>query len=311
MKSSVIGDAHCSLYIKTKFFSFRLFSMVNIAALITCYNRKDKTLKAISDLMTSAEKAAVEIDVFVVDGGSDDNTPNAVRQNFPSVNVIVADGLFWAGGMRRAWQEAVKQRNYANYLLLNDDTSLYDTCLTHIMADDEYCRKEYGKAAIVVGTTIDNKTKKLSYGGRRLLKKGRSKCEFVVPNNEYPQHCDLGNANIMLVPREVFEQIGMLSDKYTHGIADYDYTLRAIEKNFDVVVCKTICGECTDDHGKNWRPAKQYTLRQRIAYLYSPKGLAYREYLSYIKRFFPKEYFSAKIKLWAKTLCPSIWDKYK
>ena len=38
----------------------------------------------------------------------------------------------------------------------------------------------------------------------------------------------------MMVAREVVEKIGILSEGYVHGVADYDYTLKAVKKNIPV-----------------------------------------------------------------------------
>ena len=50
---------------------------------------------------------------------------------------------------------------------------------------------------------------------------------------------------------------------------------------------------------------------KRIEFLKSPKGLAYREFLGFIKEHFPKSYNAVYLKLWLKTLFPFIWDTLK
>jgi GT2 family glycosyltransferase len=114
----------------------------------------------------------------------------------------------------------------------------------------------------------------------------------------------------MLVPREIVRKIGILSEDYTHSIADFDYTLKAKKAGFKAVVVPGILGYCTDDHGNNWKSAN-VSLRDRIKYLKSPKGLAYEEYLHFIKKHFPSHLPEAFIKLWLKTLFPALWDKFK
>ncbi len=54
--------------------------MMNIATLITCFNRKDKTLRCISDIRSSIVHEDVRIDIYVVDGGSKDGTVDAIKQ---------------------------------------------------------------------------------------------------------------------------------------------------------------------------------------------------------------------------------------
>ena len=133
---------------------------------------------------------------------------------------------------------------------------------------------------------------------------------LVIPDKIHYQQCDVGNGNIMMVSNEVYNEFGEFCDYYTHGIADYDYTLQASRAGFPVLAAPDYLGECTNDHGPNWVPQTS-AIKERITYLYSPKGLAYKEYLHYIKKYFPKKYYSAKIKLWLKTLFPVFWSCFK
>lgn len=281
--------------------------MPRIAVLITCFNRCEKTLLCLRLLSNQKKGQDTEIAVYVVDGGSTDGTPKAIRDAFPDVKVVVKDGLYWAGGMRAAWRMAAEETDFDYYLLLNDDTSIYDHCIEKLIKTAVRCHEKFGRYGIVIGSTCSHEHQQLTYGGRKLIQRTKSKSVMVDPMKCELQLCELGNGNIMLVHQNVFHTIGGLSERYTHGIADYDYTLRASDAGIPVVVAFGYMGECERDHGNNWMPTKS-SLKQRIDYLYSPKGLAYHEYLSFVKTFFPKEYFVSKIKLWAKTLFPFIWD---
>ena len=283
---------------------------MHIAVLITVYNRKAKTLRCLSDIYHQDGIEGFTIDVFVVDGGSIDGTPDAIRKQFPNVHVSVSEGLFWAGGMRRAWTEAMAfAQDYDFFWLLNDDTHLYKHALREALNAHSYAHKEYGKGGLYVGSTISPTLHTFTYGCRKLIKQGKSKAIKLIPNGEY-QFGELANANIMMVSREVFDAIGGLCTYCTHGIADYDYSLRATNHGFPCLATPNYCGECEDDHGHSWKSV-DIPLSERVKYLYSPKGLAYNEFMQYIKRFFPREVFVYHVKFWAKTLFPILWDKFK
>ena len=92
-----------------------------VAVLLTCHNRKAKTIECLKSLFKAIQfsKADSSFSVYLVDDGSTDGTAEAVLSNFPEVNVINGSGnLFWAGGMRLAWNTAL-QSNPDYYLLLN------------------------------------------------------------------------------------------------------------------------------------------------------------------------------------------------
>ncbi len=282
---------------------------MQIAILITTFNRKEKTLSCLAQLHKQQLPDDTELSFYLTDDGSKDGTPKAVAEAFPHIHIYHGSGsLYWAGGMRKSWQEA-KKADPDFYLLINDDTLLTTDALSVLLSAYKTAVYQFSKPAICIGSTKDNVTNKTSYGGRKLFsdKKIHS---YLIENNESITECDLGNANIMLVPHNVVNKIGILSDEYTHGIADYDYTLTAKKNGFAVVVAPGILGTCLDDHGNSWKP-QNTSLKERIAYLHSPKGLAYKEYLHFIKKHFPSHYAESFGKLWLKTLFPFLWDKLK
>ena len=284
--------------------------MKRIAVLITCYNRQEKTMTCLKSLLAADLSADYHLSVFLVDDGSTDGTGETVKKKIPQVNVIQGNGnLFWAGGMRLAWKEALKE-HFDFYFLLNDDTILYPNAINLLIDAHTYALEKFNQGGIYVGSTNDPETKEFTYGGHKLLSKISSRSQPVKPQAEIIQSCDFANANILLVSNNVVESIGILSDKFTHSVADYDYTLTASRKGFPLLVCSDYCGVCVDEHGKNWLPGN-YPVSERIKYLRSPKHLAYKEYLFYIKHHFPFYYPIAFLKLWAKTLFPSIWDNFK
>ena len=281
-----------------------------IAVLLTCHNRNEKTLSCLQSVYQQDVDAEVILKIFLVDDGSTDGTAEAVKKKYPEINIVAGDGnLFWAGGMRKAWNAALSSGIALDYfLLLNDDTVLYNYTISNLLAD---FKKLANPRVILSSPTIDSVSNDVSYGGSLLTSSKKSQFKMLEPNGHSPQLCDLANANIMLVPFNVYQTIGILSAKYTHGIADFDYTLTAKKNGILTYIASNYGGVCSNDHGKNWRSGKEYNLKQRINYLYSPTGLAYKEYIYYIKKHFPKEYVEAVVKIWTKTLFPYIYDRLK
>ena len=116
---------------------------MKIAALITCFNRKDKTLSCLTSLYhaldTYNEKSEdkIELSVYLTDDGCTDGTADAVRNNFADKKITILQGdgnLYWAGGMRFAWKEALKKHSeWDFYLLLNDDVDLVDILFNELL----------------------------------------------------------------------------------------------------------------------------------------------------------------------------------
>lgn len=280
---------------------------MKIAVLLATFNRREKTLSCLASLYAQDMPLGTEISVFLTDDNSSDGTREAVAAKYPDVTIFKGSGnLFWAGGMRNSWTEALKtDPDY--YLLLNDDTLLKDHAIDQLLSYYETANSSPN--ALAIGSTLDVANNVISYGGRKLYDQKKVQSYSAYSETDYIE-CDLANANIMLVPRKVVQQIGILSDRYTHSIADFDYTLMAKKAGFKAVVMPGVLGNCIDDHGNNWK-SSGVSLKERIKYLKSPKGLAYKEYMEFIKIHFPSHVPEAMIKLWMKTLFPVLWDKFK
>lgn len=233
-----------------------------------------------------------------------------VSDSYPLVTIIQGSGqLFWAGGMRLSFEKASVNREYDGYLLLNDDVELKQDFFSMILETKKHCFEKYNKGGLYSGSTEDRMTGAISYGGN-FLHKGLENPNYTLlyPTN-IPQSCHLLNANVLFIENEVIDKIGFFDTKFTHGIADYDFSLRALKSGFPVYLTPNTLGFCEDNHGDNWSKSK--SLKERLKYLKSPLGLAYEEYLFYVKRHFPKYLPLIIIKLWFRTLFPGFFGFIK
>lgn len=244
-----------------------------IAALLTCFNRREKTLECLRRLTTQKLPAGIRIEVFLVDDGSTDGTSNAVSCEYPAVHILRGDGsLYWCGGMRLAWREAaVMDPDY--YLLANDDTLLDGTSLASLLA----IAQTPASRVIAVASIRDPDSGVPSYGGIRDV-------NGLVPATGEAEHCDTFNGNAVLVPRQVYLEIGMLHPAYTHGMGDFDYGLTARRNGIDVIQTPLSVGTCARNPVEGtWRD-KSLSRRARWRMLHSPKGLPFREWMIYNRR---------------------------
>lgn len=267
-----------------------------ISVLLTSFNREQKTLACLRSLREQRLPENICMNIFLTDDASTDGTSQAVRTNFPEVNILRGKGnSYWAGGMRIAWREALKyQSDY--FLLLNDDTLLFPDAVALLL---DTSANNPGERAIAVGTTCDS-SGTFSYGGwclKSAIFWGCTHCYAMDRSVE----CDLANGNILLVPDAVVHKIGVLADHFTHSLADFDYTLKAKKAGFSIRVSPGFSGYCLNDHKRTWI-AQHSTLKERISYLKSPKGIAYHEYLRFIREHFPWSYPAQLLKLWIKVV---------
>ena len=258
--------------------------MTRLVALLACHNRREKTLASITRFHACALPGGCTREVVLVDDGSTDGTADAVRAAFPDVVVEQGDGtLFWNRGMRRAWERALPlQPDYV--LWLNDDTLLYPHALIRLLETDAHIRAETGQPGIAVGST-DNDAGELSYGGSVPASRfNRLKMRKVVPGDA-PRLAVTMNGNCVLVPRAVYERIGLLDDVYRHAMGDNDYGFRACKAGIPIRVMPGYAGRCNNDNrvvGSFNDPA--LPLRTRWQKITSPKGLPFDSWRALCRR---------------------------
>lgn len=247
----------------------------SIAVLLTVFNRKAKTLKALQNLFVQELPANVALEVFLVDDGCTDGTPEVVAQQFPRVQIITSPGnLFWNRGMHLAWQTAAQTKNFDFYLWLNDDTELRPHALKALLETSE---KQKGQA-IVVGTTsaLEDSTT-LTYGGR-------TPAGSLVPPQQNAVPCAYFNGNIVLIPQFVYEKLGPNDPIFHHSLGDFDYGKRAAKNGIKNMVAPGILGKCdTHESLATWCNPQKPLVKRWQAFR-SPLGNNPEEFFIYEKR---------------------------
>lgn len=274
--------------------------MVNIATIITCFNRKDMTISCLKHLYSAMEyyntisNEPIHICVYITDDGCTDGTSDAIMKAFPErdIHITKSEGdLFWARGMNLSWKIAAKDAAWDYYLLLNDDTEMTEDCFSDLFYTQNYSVDHHGNFALVSGIIAAKENhNEITYGGEILLTKFTAKLQRLKPSGT-PQQCDMTNANILMVPKALFERIGVFYP-YTHSCADSDYSVMAKKAGFPVYVTSKICGYCDFDH---WTKADdrekiiKMTLKERKAYFAHPLH-SNKDYLTMIRRIMPWRY---------------------
>ena len=274
---------------------------MNISVLLTCHNRKAKTEKCLSSLGCALKRYNEEhhgnerviLEVFLTDDGCTDGTAEVARGvvDYAPLHILKGDGnLYWAGGMRFCWREAMKRHSeWDYYLLINDDTEMMDNLFYELFNAQTYAREHFGKEGLVSGITCatDDPTK-LTYGGDITINHLLGANRRLFPNGQ-PQLCDKTNANILLVPTFVVDKMGIFYEGYIHGRADSDYSIMARRKGFPVVLTANFCGKCDFDQTDARVSAEKVvnmTLKERKAYFKHPLHST-KEFLTVIRRTAP------------------------
>ncbi len=273
-------------------------SSKRVAALLTCYNRRAKTLACLEALMRQRAIEQIKIDVYLVDDGCTDGTGAAVREQYPQVTVLEGDGsLYWCGGMRMATAAAMN-RDYDYYLWLNDDTILVPEAVATLFATALEVQNREGREGIIVGSCRDPETGRHSYGGRNWSNPGA-----FLPPSEHPQPCILMNGNVVLIPRCVAACVGNISPEFRQSSGDEDYGLRARQQGFHLWLAPGFLGWCAVNPRPRWTdPA--VPLRERWRSLHDPKGQPPYEIYVFGRRHHGHLWFLDLVKLYLRVLFP-------
>lgn len=257
--------------------------MKSITVIMTCFNRKEYTLRCVKSLhATSGYLPDWKFRYVIVDDGSTDGTKEAVLEyaNANALQVDVVDGngkLFYTGGMRMGISYAKEHFSQTgHFMLINDDVRFDEKALADMIEDSK--NKDY----VIVGATKDDDGK-YSYGGVKYVKGIHYRA--VTPEDSNLS-CDTFNANCVLIPENIFRNIPNMDEGYNHSLGDFDYGLQIKRKGYEIFVHNQYIGICNKNSVKGtWNDISLKRL-ERLKKKESLKGLPRKEWFHFLKKNF-------------------------
>ncbi len=276
-----------------------LKSPLKIAAILTCFNRKQKTLTCIYQLKNQIA-TGVDLSIIITDDGSTDGTSEAIESTWEDVTILKGDGnLYWTRGMRLAMDRAM-QANVDFIWWVNDDTMMEQDALIRLLSVFEQKKASEANLPIVVGAIKDESSENLTYGGFVHTNPFIHPLRFrFLPVSNIPQKCDVFNGNCVLIPADAVRKIGPLDTSSTHSTGDFEYALRAKKLGISAWIAPGFVGICSRNPNKGTWKDMSLTLRKRYKLLFSTKGIPISQRYYYYKKhggpfwfvIFPMVYF--------------------
>jgi hypothetical protein len=213
---------------------------IPLHVLIACHNRRDLTLRAITDFADAAAAVGANADFTVFDDGSTDGTAEALAGLAPSVTRIAGDGTaFWSRSMAEAESHVLSAYGDDGYVVwLNDDVELDGDFLEVVLS-----AAAKFPSAVLVGAMRDPDTGQLTYSGRRRGGFQPLNLSLVEPDGTL-QTVETLNGNLVFVPVKVARALGGIDGMLRHSGADYDYGFRVRESGFELFLLPRIVGSC-------------------------------------------------------------------
>jgi hypothetical protein len=191
---------------------------MELSIIIVSYNQQALLKKCLESIYASFPSRQ-RLEVIVVDNHSLDHTVDMIRADFPQVVLIVNPAN---DGFAKANNLGLKIARGAKLLLLNNDTVILDNALIDMMAYlDQH--PEIG----LLGPKLLNRNGSIQAQGSLL---GRHFWRSKIPT----ESTFLRGAALML-RREVFEQVGLLDERFFFYNEDLDYAWRVRKSGYKVV----------------------------------------------------------------------------
>jgi len=189
------------------------------------------------------------LEVIIVDDGSDDGSAEAIKKYFPETIVLPGDGnLWWTGATNLGVKEALKRD--ADYVFtINNDVTLHKDIFKSLIA----CSNDNLKTLIGCKIYYMNDKKRVWYFGGQL---DSSIGDIRMSNGEdedFPDREETGALTGMgvLVPIGAFDAIGLYDFKnFPHYLADSDFSLRAKAAGYKLMVDPD--SKVYSDVGSSW-----------------------------------------------------------
>lgn len=218
---------------------------LKIAIVLVNYNGCQNTLDCL-DSLRILETANFEIELVVVENGSEDGSAQALG-NIGDIELLLSQtNLGFAGGANLGIKHAIN-RNANHVLILNNDTIADKFLIKNMISSakfgqiispkiyfapgfefhkNRYKKDQLGKVIWYAGAKIDWQNIIGVHIGVDEVDKGQFNKR---------QEIDLATGACMLVKREVFEKIGYFDEKYFLYLEDMDFCARAKKAGFKII----------------------------------------------------------------------------
>ncbi|WP_125140097.1 glycosyltransferase family 2 protein [Clostridium transplantifaecale] len=250
--------------------------MKSITVILTCFNRKEKTMQALRSLVE--ENKEIDFNFIVLDDKSSDGTVEAIKDLGYCVEVIEGTGdLFWCGGMRVGIERYFEKNDGSDCMLVNDDVEFYHGAVEKmvlLLAE----RENY----VIVGATCD-KEGKFTYGLRKHRDKRGIYLSYIEPNED-EIFGETMNANCVLIPNAIMKTIGNMDSHYQHSLGDLDLGFEIHRRGYKLISSTEYVGCCEHNSFENtWRDTKLNRM-QRLKKKESPKGSPFKEWWYFLRK---------------------------
>lgn len=179
--------------------------------------------------------------IIISDNGSTDGTKDYIKKKHPQVKLIENNLSFWwtkstNAGVKYALAKSNSSKDFI--LTLNNDLTIDNDYLESLIT----CHN-LNKYSIIGSLNVDKISEKIVFGGVKInhftAKENRINYgKIFSKQSKYDNiESDVLPGRGTLVPIQVFKEIGLYDESLPHYHADYEFSIRAKNNNFNLLVC--------------------------------------------------------------------------
>lgn len=199
------------------------------------FNRREITLQCLGSL-SRVDLTGLEIHTTIVDDGSTDGTGDAIREQFPEVDVIDGTGDLWYTAGTNLGVEAALKNNPDYVLCINDD-SKFDENAIRLMVE---CAERHPRSVIGALLLLWDRPEHIfqvapywdtTKGG---WQHWYQQTTSTIPT--VPWKVELIVGNCVLYPAGVFAEAGMMDPNISAQYGDAEFTTRLRKLGWNLLI---------------------------------------------------------------------------
>lgn len=209
--------------------------LIRVEIVAPVHNRKALTLLCLQSLLR-INSNGLDVGIVIVDDGSTDGTSDAIREQFPDVDIVNGDGELWFTegtnvGVRRALERDPK------YILLMNDDQVFDEDFLVTLVETAERNPRSVVGSLLLLWDMPHKVFQIApvwstwHGGWRHW---QSQTVWTVP--EKPWKVDLIVGNCLLIPAEAMRECGLMNSKRYPNFGDAEYTPRLRKAGWKLII---------------------------------------------------------------------------
>src|SRR5437773_318747 len=208
---------------------------ITVGIVTAVYNRREITLQCLRSL-ARIDRSGLDIHITVVDDASTDGTGEAIRREFPEVELITGSGDLWFTEGTNVGVRAALRRGPKYILMMNDD-QVFDARFLRSMIDTA---EKYPHSVVGPILLLWDQPHKIfqtspvwdTFGGG--WRHWSHQTVWTVP--ERPWKVDLIVGNCVLVPAEAIRECGLMDSKHFPNFGDAEYTPRLKRASWQLLI---------------------------------------------------------------------------